>query len=188
MFNKEAEFEKEAEDNKPPYAFCTLDTKCELWKDGFQKGAEFGYNKCKEELNQQGLALQSDMDKTIEQNIALKKENAVLKKKNSDEECLKRLAKKGYIKFCSKANEWHKQDIDDIYDLISKDWDIRYFICIMKDKSRVTAIGNCDEGCNGEVSVNLFFEHDDEKYYIDDIVWWKEIVLPKENGINEEVV
>ena len=81
----------------------------------------------------------------------------------------------------NKANEWHKQDIDDIYDLISKDWDIRYFICIMKDKSRVTAIGNCDEGCNGEVSVNLFFEHDDEKYYIDDIVWWKEIVLPKES-------
>ena len=30
-------FEKEAEDNKPPYAFCALDTKCELWKDGFQK-------------------------------------------------------------------------------------------------------------------------------------------------------
>ena len=40
----------------------------------FQDGAEFGYNKCKEELNQKGLALQSDMDKTIEQNIALKKE------------------------------------------------------------------------------------------------------------------
>ena len=85
----------------------------------------------------------------------------------------------------NKANEWHKQDIDDIYDLISKDWDIRYFICIMKDKSRVTAIGNCDEGCNGEVSVNLFFEHDDEKYYIDDIVWWKEIVPPKEIKEND---
>lgn len=41
-------FEKEAEDNKPPYAFCTLDTNCELWKDGFQKGAEFGYNKANE--------------------------------------------------------------------------------------------------------------------------------------------
>ena len=85
----------------------------------------------------------------------------------------------------NKANEWHKQDIDDIYDLISKDWDIRYFICIMKDKSRVTAMGLCDEGCNGEVRGNLFFDHDDEindeKYYIDDIVWWKEIVLPKEN-------
>ena len=80
----------------------------------------------------------------------------------------------------NKANEWHKQEVDDIYDLISEDWSVRYFICIMKDKSRVTAIGNCDEGNNGEVSVNLFFEHDDEKYYIDDIVWWKEIVLPKE--------
>ena len=85
----------------------------------------------------------------------------------------------------NKANEWHKQDIDDIYDLISNDWDIRYFICIMKDKSRVTAIGNCYEGCNGEVSVNLFFEHDDEKYYIDDIVWWKEIVPPKEIKEND---
>lgn len=89
-------------------------------------------------------------------------------------ECAKEGAEFGY----NKANEWHKQDTDDIYDLISKNWDIRYFICIMKDKSRVTAIGNCDEGCNGEVSVNLFFEHDDEKYYIDDIVWWKEIVPP----------
>ena len=81
----------------------------------------------------------------------------------------------------NKANEWHKQDIDDIYDLISEDWSVKYFICIMKDKSRVTATGNCDEDCNGGVSVNLFFDHDDEKYYIDDIVWWKEIVLPKEN-------
>ena len=80
----------------------------------------------------------------------------------------------------NKANEWHKQDIDNIYDFIAEDWSVKYFICIMKDKSRVTAIGNCDEGCNGEVSVNLFFEHDDEKYYIDDIVWWKEIELPKE--------
>ena len=81
----------------------------------------------------------------------------------------------------NKGNEWHKQEVDDIYDLISEDWSVRYFICIMKDKSRVTAIGNCDEDNNGGVSVNLFFEHDDEKYYIDDIVWWKEIVLPKES-------
>ena len=92
------------------------------------------------------------------------------------EESFKDGAEFGY----NKANEWHKQDTDDIYDLISEDWSVRYFICIMKDKSRVTAMGNCDEGCNGEVSVNLFFEHDDEKYSIDDIAWWKEIVLPKE--------
>ena len=88
--------------------------------------------------------------------------------------------KDGFKDGYNKANEWHKQEVDDIYDLISEDWSVRYFICIMKDKSRVTAIGNCDEGNNGGVSVNLFFEHDDEKYYIDDIVWWKEIVLPKE--------
>lgn len=85
------------------------------------------------------------------------------------------------ISDCPIKDEWHKQEIEDIYDLIAEDWSIKYFICIMKDKSRVTAIGNCDEGCNGEVSVNLFFDHDDEKYYLDDIVWWKEIVLPKES-------
>ena len=92
------------------------------------------------------------------------------------EESFKDGAEFGY----NKANEWHKQDTDDIYDLISEGWSVIYFICIMKDKSRVTAMGNCDEGCNGEVSVNLFFEHDDEKYSVDDIAWWKEIVLPKE--------
>ena len=52
------------------------------YKKGWQDGAEFGYNKAKEEMQEQGLALQSDMDKTIEQNIALKKE-------------------------LNKANEWH---------------------------------------------------------------------------------
>ena len=82
------------------------------------------------------------------------------------------------ISDCPIKDEWHKQSTDDIYDFISKDWSLKYFICIMKDKSRVTAIGSCDEACNGEVSVNLFFEHDDEKYYLDDIVWWKEIIPP----------
>ena len=50
----------------------------------YQQGAQFGYNKFKEELNQKGLALQSDMDETIEQNIALKKENAELKEENTE--------------------------------------------------------------------------------------------------------
>lgn len=80
----------------------------------------------------------------------------------------------------NKANEWHNQNMDDIYNSISKDWGIRHFICIMNDKSLNTAIGNCDEGCNGEVSVNLVFDYNDEKYYIDDITYWKEIILPKE--------
>lgn len=80
----------------------------------------------------------------------------------------------------NKANEWHQQITDNIYDLIAKDWTISYFICIMKDKSLVTATGSCDEAYNGEVSVNLVFDYDDEKYSLDDIVWWKELQLPKE--------
>lgn len=80
----------------------------------------------------------------------------------------------------NKANEWHQQVTDNIYDLIAKDWTISYFICIMKDKSLVTATGSCDEAYNGEVSVNLVFDYDDEKYSLDDIVWWKELRLPKE--------
>lgn len=51
----------------------------------------------------------------------------------------------------------------------------------MKDKNKVTAMGNLDEDHNGLLSVNLVFDHDDEKYYVDDILWWKEIALPKEN-------
>lgn len=48
-------------------------------------------------------------------------------------------------------------------------------------KTLNTAIGNCDEGCNGEVSVNLVFDYNDEKYCIDDITYWKEIIFPKES-------
>ena len=72
-------FEKEAEE------YCGNLDECKIRdfiKEAYKDGAEFGYNKCKEELNQEGLALQSDMDKTIEQNIALKRE-------------------------LEKANEWH---------------------------------------------------------------------------------
>lgn len=84
----------------------------------------------------------------------------------------------------NKANEWHKQEVDDIYDLISEGWSVRYFICIMKDKSRVTATGLYDEDYDGGVSTYLDFDHDDEEYSSEDIVWWKEIALPKE--IKEE--
>ena len=78
----------------------------------------------------------------------------------------------------NKANEWHKQDNEDIYDFIAKDWSLKYFICIMKDKSRVTATGICDEDYDGGVNTYLDFDHDDEKYSSDDILWWKEIIPP----------
>ena len=77
-------------------------------------------------------------------------------------------------------DSWHEQSTDDIYDFIAKDWSLKYFICIMKDKSRVTATGICDEDYNGGVSTYLDFGHDDEKYSSDDIAWWKEIGLPEE--------
>ena len=87
-------------------------------------------------------------------------------------------AKKGAEFGYNKANKWHKQDNDDIYDFIAKDWSLKYFICIMKDKSRVTATGICDEACRGGVSTYLDFDHDDEKYSSEDILWWKEIIPP----------
>lgn len=59
-------FEKEAEDNKPPYAFCAFNTKCELWKDGFQKGAKFGYNKAFIEADKNLKAIVTDFNKANE--------------------------------------------------------------------------------------------------------------------------
>ena len=81
MFEKEAQEWVKAHtkiENKESY----VELKGPSAIESFEAGAEFGYNKFKEELNHKGLALQSDMNKTIEQNIALKKE-------------------------FSKANEWH---------------------------------------------------------------------------------
>ena len=95
--------EEKAEDSfKCKKVLYKWETDKHSYIDGFNDGAQFGYNKCKEELNQNGLALQSDMDKTIEQNIALKKE-------------------------LNKANEWHfvsKEGFpnkDDIYLIIRSD-------------------------------------------------------------------
>ena len=65
MFEKESEKYQEEVIAKKDFPHCiSVD---------WQRGAEFGYNKCKEEINQNGLALQLDMDRTIEQNMALKK-------------------------------------------------------------------------------------------------------------------
>lgn len=59
------------------YEECKSKERCtckECSKEKWQNGAWFGYNKFREELNQTGLVLQSDMDETIEQNILLKNE------------------------------------------------------------------------------------------------------------------
>ena len=71
-------FEKEAEEYTKQRAkvlgINDLNLAYHAMQRAYQYGAEFGYNKAKEEMQEQGLALQSDMNKTIEQNIALKKQ------------------------------------------------------------------------------------------------------------------
>lgn len=86
--------------------------------------------------------------------------------------------KQAYIAGAKENNfVWHKQsDTDDIYDACN-DWHLHCFVCKMKDGSYNIAFGNCDEDSNGIVSINIWFEHEDSKYYADDIVAWCE--LPK---------
>lgn len=70
---------------------------------------------------------------------------------------------------------WHKQDdVDDIYDTING-WSVHTYICRMKDGSFNIATGSADEGCNGDVGRNIYFEINDEKYYSDDIEAWAEL-------------
>jgi hypothetical protein len=45
----------------------------------------------------------------------------------------------------------------------------------MNDGSYNIAFGTCDEDSNGIVSINIWFEYEDSKYYIDDIIAWCEI-------------
>lgn len=102
MFEKEAQEWVKAHtkiENKESY----VELKGPSAIESFESGAEFGYNKSKEELNQNGLALQSDMDKTIEQNIALKKE-------------------------LNKANEWHFVKDGDLPEV-----DNRIVLCVCFD-------------------------------------------------------
>ena len=107
-------FEKEAEKwtidyvckDCSRYKECKSKEHCtckECSKEKWQNGAVFGYNKCKEELNHKGLALQSDMDKTIEQNIALKKK-------------------------LEKSNEWHYVKDGDLPEV-----DNRIVLCVCVD-------------------------------------------------------
>ena len=120
-------------------------------KEKWQNGAEFGYNKCKEELNHKGLALQSDMDKTIEQNIALKKE-------------------------LNKANEWHYiKDVNCYEDLHfpfeeEKDrvliWKVQV---ITEQRIMLPACYHCGSYDDLWYEINAYH-----------VIAWREITIPKE--------
>lgn len=141
MFEKEAE---EYADERISKVLKNATFKSTFWheqdwencKQDFLAGAEFGYNKAKEEIQGLGLALQSDMDKTIEQNLQLKKE-------------------------LNKANEWH---------------------CV-KDELPKETKNYCIYSEEWGVEIRKFFV--DVGYFEcrknDDIIAWKEIVLPKES-------
>ena len=153
MFEKEAEeyATKECCTTCKGNQFCK--EKCECWTFA-KKGAEFGYNKFREELNQTGLALQSDMDETIEQNILLKNE-------------------------LNNVKEWH----------YVKDGDLPN--TELEEKQLLVRVRNYNEDCflayymldkysdkNGK---RFYFDIDcDDFIDIDDVIAWKEIVLPKE--------
>ena len=105
---------------------------------GVQKGAEHGYNKANEELeekisvllsckncpeNKDGLICQKEYEgKCLAQKIQyikeLKEENAELKEKLKPENCLKLLAKEGYIKFTSDQLTKAKEIIEELYNII----------------------------------------------------------------------
>ena len=68
---------------------------------------------------------------------------------------------------------WHNQKENDIYDACN-DWNKHSFVCIMKDNTYNIAFGNRNEEPNGDIGIDFYFEHNDDKYYIDDIVKWFE--------------
>ena len=87
--NQDGDLPKEAEE----YYYDRLDPKAidsiseiadkhtqKVVTSSFIDGATYGYNKAKEEMKKNGLALQQDMDKTIKQNLALKAQIEELKK------------------------------------------------------------------------------------------------------------
>lgn len=116
--SKDYMFEEEAEDFrekiskgipliKGGYAEMAL----ELGVSGFKAGAEVGYNRAKEEMNEKGLALQSDMDRTIEQNFALKKYIEELKSQIEKMKCCEN-CKHHYWLYEELTCRIHKIDVD----------------------------------------------------------------------------
>lgn len=69
---------------------------------------------------------------------------------------------------------WHQQGVDDIYNAFY-DWSVHRYLCRMKDGSLNIAMGSVDEDYNGDVSRNIHFKINDEKYCADDVEAWAEL-------------
>ena len=119
----------------------------------YKKGVLDGYNKAKEEMQENGLALQSDMDKTIEQNIALKKE-------------------------LEKANEWHYVKDGD---LPTKELEGKQLLVRVRNYTEDFIIAYYMLDKYYSPHGKRFYSDTDCDYPINikNIIAWKEIVLPK---------
>ena len=67
--------------------------------------------------------------------------------------------------------EWFKQSENDV--TITADWEIRHFICIMKNGSVKQLDVYLDESFDGSINMHYEFEND-ESLDTDDIVLWTE--------------
>ena len=67
--------------------------------------------------------------------------------------------------------EWHKQSENDV--TFTADWEIRHFICIMKNGSVKQLDVYLDESSDGSITMHYEFEND-ESLDTDDIVLWTE--------------
>lgn len=168
-------FEKEAEEKKPSYAYCALDTNCELWKDGFQKGVAFGYNKGKEDAKEE-----------LEQ---IRNERNFFQKRCEDIE---------YNYYCDKldcqflsSNEWHYPSKGELPKCDEETQLIFYVNCYynLGDEEIVTkkrmVLGYYKKAFLRD-DVKLFVEKSkghEEEHLPQAVIAWKEIVLPElKNG------
>lgn len=172
MFEKEAEYYafdevKHKQEWYIKHPEHSIDYDYEDIKKHWEKGAEFGYNKYKEELNQIGLALQSDMNKTIEQNIALKKE-------------------------LEKGNEWHypsKGELPKCDEETQLIFYVNYYYNLGDEivtKKRMV-LGYYKKSFLRD-DVKLFVEKSrgyEDEHLPQAVIAWKEIILPKEIKENE---
>lgn len=155
-----------------------LEQTSDEFKKGYTVGFSIGYEEGRKNERENERELQLGKTNLLRDIERLEKENEQLKKE--EKAWFDLVTRVGELK---KENEqlkknaiiWHKQDdVDDIYDTID-DWSVHTYICRMKDGSFNIATGSADEGCNGDVGRNIYFEINDEKYYSDDIEAWAEL-------------
>jgi len=71
-------------------------------------------------------------------------------------------------------DSWHFQLKENIYDSFD-DWNMHYFVCLMKDGSTQSFVGGQDECDDGSIQKSIDIIGAGYEWEIDDILFWKEI-------------